>query len=527
MKNKIICGLVMMVLISSVVVASNAYGDDVSIVGYFIGAVNQSNDIEYIVWYESGVAYASKSGIVVYSGANNSSVLQSALTNSTQGSEIKIISPLTLHSNITIPTERSLLGTRNVPPGNVDEKMFLFLNTNSTIKIKNYASLRNIGIIALDLNKSFDYVDSAPVWNGTAITIEGERFLIENLGVFGFDTCIKTVGNYPGRTERLNLDCINGIVHTLPIYDVDRVRDVHLWPFATDSRNGTEKRWLRNYGYKTERCDGCLVQELFVFYNQNAIWVNGSSAPVTIPNPKLDGLPPNSTAITLLNGSVVNVIGGYTTSGDHTTTGIFVDNTSVITATAFSITGGLYGIYIEGDSEKNSITGVSTRNTDVDYHYNNTNLFYGNNSTFPYTFSNGVFYGTFDAQNLTAQDTVSAGTLKSNNLYDSINYVVDGSGVSPDTGVQTGDIEVANACDIEAARFKADQAGYLAVTILKAPYGGAFSEIGTTSMTANTWYQDTALSGWTTHISAGDWLRYRIDSVDSVTYATISLKCKR
>lgn len=522
MKNKIIYGLVMMVLISSVAVAINTYGDDISISGYYTGKTNTSRSSDWYVWYDNGVAYAESGRIgQLYSGTNNSTVLQYALDNATIGSDTKLLSEYTLLSNISVPHNKSFSG--NMGLMNRYTSMKLYLHENATINLGVSSRLSNLYIQSLHLNYSEnyggDYVSSK--WNGTAISSNNAGSLIEYTSIIGFRTAI--VLKSTTRIEHINIDAWEGIMQPSPVYDVSRITDVHMWTFATNQASGSLKD-VRHTGIYFNRCDACFVDKFFMIYALNGIIFNNSGVPSIVVNYQLDGMWDDGVGIKLLNGSVIGIYQGYTTSATNSTS-VYIDETSKGSLVGSTFNGGTYGVYVEGNNTNNTFVGVSTNNVVIDYHYNNTNLYY--NGSGQYAFSNGVFYGTFDSINLTAQDTVSATTLKSNNLYDSINYVVDGSGVSPDTGVQTGDIEVANACDIEAARFKADQSGDLAVAILKASYNGTFSEIGTMSMTANTWYQDTTLSGWTTHISAGDWLRYRIDSVNSVTYATISLKCKR
>lgn len=108
-------------------------------------------------------------------------------------------------------------------------------------------------------------------------------------------------------------------------------------------------------------------------------------------------------------------------------------------------------------------------------------------------------------------------------------FIIDGGGAAITTGSK-GHIEVPAACTVTAARILSDQTGSIVVDIKKAAYSGLPT---TTSITASAKptlssaqkNQDTTLTGWTTSISAGDWLEYVVDSATTVTRVTVSLTC--
>lgn len=101
--------------------------------------------------------------------------------------------------------------------------------------------------------------------------------------------------------------------------------------------------------------------------------------------------------------------------------------------------------------------------------------------------------------------------------------------INPTTGIK-GDMQVPFACTITAARLFADQTGSIVVDIWKDTYAN-FPPTNDDSITASApptlssavKSEDTTLTGWTTSISAGDILRFNIDSVATVERVTLQL----
>ena len=138
--------------------------------------------------------------------------------------------------------------------------------------------------------------------------------------------------------------------------------------------------------------------------------------------------------------------------------------------------------------------------------------------------------------NLTAQNNLAAvcdksaartnlGLANANTV--AIPFLIDGGGSAVATGIK-GAIEVTFPCTITAARVRADQSGSIAITIKKAAYNGSMTSIVASAkptLSSAQWSQDSTLTGWTTSISAGDWLEYTVDSATTVTNVTVSLTC--
>lgn len=111
-----------------------------------------------------------------------------------------------------------------------------------------------------------------------------------------------------------------------------------------------------------------------------------------------------------------------------------------------------------------------------------------------------------------------------------LTFVIDGGGSAITTGVK-GDIEVPFNCTIQQVTMLADQSGSIVVDIWKDTYANypptdadSITASAVPTISAATKSQDATLTGWTTSVSAGDILRYNVDSASTVTRVTVSLK---
>lgn len=111
-----------------------------------------------------------------------------------------------------------------------------------------------------------------------------------------------------------------------------------------------------------------------------------------------------------------------------------------------------------------------------------------------------------------------------------LNVVIDGEGSVISTGV-AGDVVLDFAATIQRVTLLADQVGSIEVDIWKAAYA-SFPPVVGNSITASdkptlsgaSHSQDSTLTGWTTAISAGDILRFNVDTVATITRVTVSLE---
>lgn len=112
----------------------------------------------------------------------------------------------------------------------------------------------------------------------------------------------------------------------------------------------------------------------------------------------------------------------------------------------------------------------------------------------------------------------------------SITFIIDGGGAVISTGV-AGDLEIPFACTINQAVLLADQTGSVVVDVWKRAYASypptvsqSITSATPPTISASNKSLDSTLSGWTTSISAGDTLRFNVNSVSSITRVTLSLK---
>lgn len=150
-------------------------------------------------------------------------------------------------------------------------------------------------------------------------------------------------------------------------------------------------------------------------------------------------------------------------------------------------------------------------------------------------YSIGSVWINTTTDNIYAATDVSVGAavwklLNSLTQYTTINIVLDGGGSVIVTGIKA-DLVIDFACTIAGVTMLSDQSGAIQVDIWKDTYanfpptnadsitGAAEPEIASGSKS-----QDTTLTGWTTAISAGDILRFNVDSVTNIERVTLALK---
>jgi hypothetical protein len=116
------------------------------------------------------------------------------------------------------------------------------------------------------------------------------------------------------------------------------------------------------------------------------------------------------------------------------------------------------------------------------------------------------------------------------NATRSITFVIDGGGATITTGIK-GDLRIPFSCTITGVTLLADQAGAIVIDIWKDTFAN-FPPTDADSITASApptlsnpdeESEDTTLTGWTTSISAGDILRFNVDSVTSIQRVTLAL----
>lgn len=117
---------------------------------------------------------------------------------------------------------------------------------------------------------------------------------------------------------------------------------------------------------------------------------------------------------------------------------------------------------------------------------------------------------------------------------DILSYPLNGGGVVLATGIQRTDLVVPFDCTITKYEATADQSGSMVVDIWRDTYAN-YPPIDADSITASapvtissaTKATNSTLTGWTKTLVQGDRLRFNVDSVTAITYATIALHVTR
>ena len=115
-------------------------------------------------------------------------------------------------------------------------------------------------------------------------------------------------------------------------------------------------------------------------------------------------------------------------------------------------------------------------------------------------------------------------------VIDKVGITIDGGGGVISTGIK-GDIEVPYGCTINQVTMLADQSGSIVIDIWKDTYV-SYPPTAADTITASAKptissaikSQDSTLTGWTTAVTAGNVLRYNVDSCTSITRCTLILK---
>ena len=114
-------------------------------------------------------------------------------------------------------------------------------------------------------------------------------------------------------------------------------------------------------------------------------------------------------------------------------------------------------------------------------------------------------------------------------------FIIDGGGSAITTGIK-GDLRIPFACTINSWTLLADQSGSIVIDVWKDTYGNypptnadAMPGSGKEpTITTATKAEDTTITDWTTDdVTAGDTLRFNVDSCTSITRVTLALKVTR
>jgi hypothetical protein len=114
-----------------------------------------------------------------------------------------------------------------------------------------------------------------------------------------------------------------------------------------------------------------------------------------------------------------------------------------------------------------------------------------------------------------------------------IQVTIDGGGSAITTGIK-GEVVVPYACTITSYTALADQSGSIVVDVWKDTYANypptdadSITASAPITISAATKAQDSTLTGWTTSVTAGDILRFNVDSITTVTRLQIIIEVTR
>ena len=123
-----------------------------------------------------------------------------------------------------------------------------------------------------------------------------------------------------------------------------------------------------------------------------------------------------------------------------------------------------------------------------------------------------------------------AGPPPANSTTRTITVIIDGGGSAVTTGVKA-DVEIPFGCTINRVTALADQSGSIVVDIWKDTYANypptdadSITSATPPTITTATKSQDSTLTSWTTAITAGDTLRFNVDSCTTIQRVTLSIK---
>jgi hypothetical protein len=109
--------------------------------------------------------------------------------------------------------------------------------------------------------------------------------------------------------------------------------------------------------------------------------------------------------------------------------------------------------------------------------------------------------------------------------------IIIGTGAAEIAGGVAGDIEVPYNCKITSVRLLADQSGSIVIDIWKDTYANypptdadTITSATPPTITTATKSEDTTLSSWTVDLTAGNILRFNVDSCTTIEQVTVSIR---
>jgi len=132
-----------------------------------------------------------------------------------------------------------------------------------------------------------------------------------------------------------------------------------------------------------------------------------------------------------------------------------------------------------------------------------------------------------------SNDGTTSAAIGSNVVTGAINFIIDGGGSTITTGIK-GSIQIPFGATITSVTLLADQTGSIVIDICKDTYAN-YEPTNADSITSSTpptisssnKSTDSTLTSWTTSVTAGDILRFNVDSITTLQRVTVSIEYSR
>ncbi|MCW3691383.1 hypothetical protein UE94_025135 [Burkholderia cenocepacia] len=182
---------------------------------------------------------------------DSSACLEETMRGLIGGGRVKVTGKYLIERQLVVPSGVSLEGECTTPGTNGSNSIAEYSNSRcgvlnvspaATIVLSSGASIRAMQIFRAGM--TFPAPDSKS-YAGTAITIGGDDAAVDRVTILGFERAVYDAGYQRPFINSLYGDNNNGIELTR-VYDVARIANCHMWPFATIASSGDPARNRRS-----------------------------------------------------------------------------------------------------------------------------------------------------------------------------------------------------------------------------------------------------------------------------------------
>ncbi|MGP8474598.1 hypothetical protein [Burkholderia sp. PR2] len=178
---------------------------------------------------------------------DSTACLEKKMRGLTGGGRVQVTGKYLIERELVVPPGVSLEGECTTPGTNGSNSITEYANSScgvmnvspaATIVLSSGASIRAMQIFRAGM--TFPAPDSKS-YAGTAITIGGDDAAVDRVTILGFERAVYDAGYQRPLINSLYGDNNNGIELTR-VYDVARITNCHMWPFATIASPGGPSR---------------------------------------------------------------------------------------------------------------------------------------------------------------------------------------------------------------------------------------------------------------------------------------------